>query len=101
MAHHLTDAHSDLPRVPSRRSAMGGVAGGLGAMPGLMRKAFALSSEVVPFRYTASDKALADLKERVRNRRLPEGEIVSDWSQGVPSPKLRDLIAYARCDAVW
>jgi pimeloyl-ACP methyl ester carboxylesterase len=78
----------------SRRSVATCLAAGLLAAPSFMRSAFALSPGTVPFRHVARDEALADLKQRLRNTRLPEGETVSDWSQGVPSQKLRALIEY-------
>jgi pimeloyl-ACP methyl ester carboxylesterase len=81
-------------RIISRRTAIGGLAAGLLAAPAVARNAFALSSELVPFKYTARPEDLADLKARLRNVRLPSRETVADWSEGVPLQKLRSLIEY-------
>lgn len=60
--------------------------------PFVVRHAFAGEGDIVPFRYAASDDALADLKQRLRRTRLPDGETTADWSQGVPRAKLRALL---------
>src|SRR5438309_571813 len=70
----------------SRRSLMRGIAAAALAATSSPQRAFAQPA--------AGDEALADLKQRLRNTRLPEGEILSNWSQGVPSEKLRALIEY-------
>jgi pimeloyl-ACP methyl ester carboxylesterase len=75
----------------SRRSALLGATAAVVA-PSL--HAWASSAAIVPFRYTASADALADLKKRLRNARWPEGETANDWSQGVPPQKMRALIEY-------
>jgi pimeloyl-ACP methyl ester carboxylesterase len=80
--------------VISRRAAIGGFAMGVLAAPAVVRNAFALSTELVPFKYTARPEDLADLKQRLRTTRLPEHETVTDWSPGVPLQKLRSLIEY-------
>jgi epoxide hydrolase len=78
----------------SRRSAVHGIAAGLITAPAFARRASAIPQELVPFRFVASDEALSDLKQRLRHSRLPEGATASDWSQGVPTEKLRALIDY-------
>src|SRR5437899_720762 len=78
----LTERMERKDRI-SRRSVATCLAAGLLAAPSFMRSAFALPPGIVPFRHVARDEALADLKQRLRNTRLPEGETVSDWSQGV------------------
>ena len=82
----------------SRRAALFGAATAFAAPSS---RAFAASATTVPFRYAASDDALADLKRRLRNTRWPDGEIVSDWSQGVPSHRLRALLDYWTSQYDW
>jgi epoxide hydrolase len=75
----------------SRRGAL------LGAASAFTAQSFGAvgaSAEIVPFRYSAHADALADLKRRLRNTRLPDGETAADWSQGVPRQRLRVLIDY-------
>ena len=43
-----------------------------------------MSSQIVPFKISASDEQLDDLKRRLRATRWPERECVDDWSQGLP-----------------
>jgi pimeloyl-ACP methyl ester carboxylesterase len=73
-----------------------GFAAGLITASAFARHASAVAQErdIVPFRFVASDEALADLKQRLRSSRLPEGATASDWSQGVPTDRLRALIDY-------
>lgn len=75
----------------SRRAALLGATAALVA-PSL--HAWPSSAAIVPFRYTASADALADLKKRLRSARWPEGETANDWSQGVPPQKMRALMEY-------
>jgi epoxide hydrolase len=53
-----------------------------------------MTEEVIPFRLDVPESALADLRERLRRTRWPEGETVEDWSQGVPLGYLRTLCRY-------
>lgn len=78
----------------SRRAFAGRLAAGWLTGPPFIRGAFAFPPGLVPFRYVAREEALADLKQRLRITRLPDGETASDWSQGVPLQKLRALIEY-------
>lgn len=78
----------------SRRTVSHGLAAAVFASPLLKGYARAGSPALVPFRYAARDEALVDLKQRLRNTRLPDGETAADWSQGVPLSKLRALIDY-------
>jgi len=55
----------------SRRSVIRGIAAG--TLTALARNALAQSSDIVPFRYAAPDAALADLRQRLLNTRLPRG----------------------------
>jgi len=63
-------------------------------------------STITPFRFTASDEQLADLRGRLTGTRWPEREPVVDWSQGAPLEKVQALCAYwaqqydwRRCEA--
>jgi epoxide hydrolase len=91
---HKEGNQSDGRNRLSRRSIVGGIAAGLMAAPAFVGHASAASQDLVPFRFTAPDDALSDLKQRLRNTRLPEGATAADWSQGVPTEKLRALIDY-------
>jgi epoxide hydrolase len=55
-----------------------------------------MSDAIRPHPFAFSDAALDDLQERLRRTRWPEAEPVPDWSQGVPSRKLRALCDYWR-----
>jgi hypothetical protein len=47
-----------------------------------------------PFRYTASDTALADLRRRILATKWAEKETVSDQSQGLPLATMQELARY-------
>jgi epoxide hydrolase len=47
-----------------------------------------------PFRISVDDKALEDLKSRLRHTRWPEAELVDDWSQGAPLTWVREICRY-------
>jgi Epoxide hydrolase N terminus len=49
----------------------------------------------------APEDILADLKRRLHNTRLPDGETAADWSQGVPRQRLRTLIDYWATQYDW
>ncbi len=51
-------------------------------------------SEIRPFRFTASDADLADLRRRVNATRWPEREVVNDQSQGVQLSTMQNLARY-------
>ena len=54
-----------------------------------------------PFTVAIDDATLDDLKRRLANARLPEAELVDDWSRG-PTPGLPEvLLAYWRTDYDW
>jgi len=53
-----------------------------------------MGSEIVPFRISASDQQLEDLKRRLRATRWPERECVDDWSQGLPLEYAREVCSY-------
>src|SRR4029453_15581351 len=53
-----------------------------------------MSGEVTPFRIRIPERELRDLREGLERTRWPEGETVTDWSQGVPLTYLRVLCGY-------
>ena len=59
------------------------------------------NDSLVPFRYRATDEALADLKHRLEGARWPERETGSGWDQGVPLAALRGLVEYWRSGYDW
>nr|WP_238181069.1 epoxide hydrolase [Methylobacterium trifolii] len=56
---------------------------------------------IQPFRVAVPDRALDDLRARLRMRRLPERETVTDWSQGVPRDRLEHLLNTWERDYDW
>src|SRR4029450_5661703 len=50
-----------------------------------------MSGEVTPFRIRIPESELRDLREGLERTRWPEGETVTDWSQGGPLTYLREL----------
>jgi pimeloyl-ACP methyl ester carboxylesterase len=57
--------------------------------------------DVRPFRFTASDEALADLRRRVAATHWPEKETVADQSQGVPLATMQKLARYWGAQHDW
>jgi hypothetical protein len=57
--------------------------------------------DVRPFRFIASDEALADLRRRVAATQWPAKVTVADSSQGVPLAPMRDLARYWATDYDW
>lgn len=53
-----------------------------------------MADEIHPFQIGVSDADLADLRERLRRTRWPEGETVDDWSQGIPLAVAQELCEY-------
>ena len=51
-------------------------------------------ADIQPFRIEASDEQLEDLKQRLRNTRWPDAEVVDDWSQGIPLGYTKELCQY-------
>ncbi len=54
-----------------------------------------------PFRFHASDEALADLRRRVKATKWPSKETVSDRSQGVQLETVQNLARYWATDYDW
>jgi pimeloyl-ACP methyl ester carboxylesterase len=58
-------------------------------------------SAIRPFRFQASDAALADLRRRIRATQWPERETVGDASQGVQLNTMRALANYWEAEHDW
>jgi len=58
-------------------------------------------TSVTPFKIDASDAALEDLRQRLRNTRWPEAETPDDWSQGIPLAYLQEVCHYWANDYDW
>jgi epoxide hydrolase len=82
-------------------SRRGAFLGAVSAFAAVSFGAFGASTAIVPFRYAAPEDTLADLKRRLHNTRLPDGETAADWSQGVPRQRLRALIDYWATQYDW
>ena len=54
-----------------------------------------------PFRFTASDKALTDLRQRIKATRWPSKETVGDRSQGVQLEVMQNLARYWATNYDW
>src|SRR5918999_4978721 len=52
------------------------------------------NESVRPFRFSASDEELAELRRRILATRWPERETVADFSQGVPLATMQKLARY-------
>ena len=53
-----------------------------------------VSAEISPFVIAVPEAVLDDLRQRLRNTRWPEAELVDDWSQGIPLGYLREVCEY-------
>jgi pimeloyl-ACP methyl ester carboxylesterase len=56
---------------------------------------------VRPFRVSVPETALADLRRRLAQARLPEQETVTNNAQGVPLKTIRQLLRYWQSDYDW
>jgi pimeloyl-ACP methyl ester carboxylesterase len=54
-----------------------------------------------PFKFHASDEALADLRRRIAATKWPSRELVTDASQGVQLATLREVARYWQTDYDW
>jgi len=59
------------------------------------------TKDVSPFKVHISQAALDDLKKRLADAHWPDGETVTDWSQGVPLAKAHALAEYWRTHYDW
>jgi pimeloyl-ACP methyl ester carboxylesterase len=53
-----------------------------------------MAEAITPFRISASDAELEDLRRRLRATRWPERETVTDWSQGIPLAYVQEVCSY-------
>jgi pimeloyl-ACP methyl ester carboxylesterase len=60
-----------------------------------------MTAPVTPFRIDVPDADLEDLRARLARTRFPDPATVEDWSQGVPLPWLREVVAYWREHYDW
>jgi len=58
-------------------------------------------TSIRPFRFTATDEALADLRRRVQATKWPKKETVSDRSQGVQLAVMQNIARYWATDYDW
>ncbi|HEX8271453.1 MAG TPA: alpha/beta fold hydrolase [Longimicrobiaceae bacterium] len=63
--------------------------------------AAAQDDAVRPFRFRASDEALAELRRRIAATQWPEKETVADHSQGVPLALMQELARHWATDYDW
>ena len=54
-----------------------------------------------PFKFHASEEALADLRRRIAATKWPSAELVNDASQGVQLTTMRELARYWETDYDW
>jgi pimeloyl-ACP methyl ester carboxylesterase len=69
--------------------------------PAAMLRAAAEAVSIRPFRFTAPQAALDDLRRRVKATQWPERETVSDATQGVQLATMQKLAAYWATDYDW
>jgi pimeloyl-ACP methyl ester carboxylesterase len=69
--------------------------------PGMTPPPTMTHPDVRPFRFTASDEALADLRRRINATKWPERETVADASQGVQLATTQQLARYWGADYDW
>jgi pimeloyl-ACP methyl ester carboxylesterase len=53
-----------------------------------------MAQTIAPFRISANDAELDDLRRRLRATRWPERETVGDWTQGIPLAYVQEVCAY-------
>lgn len=56
---------------------------------------------ISPFTPEFDEEGVADLRRRIQDARWPDRETVEDWSQGVPSDYLREVVSYWAHDYDW
>jgi pimeloyl-ACP methyl ester carboxylesterase len=64
-------------------------------------RATAENQAIRPFRFSASNEELADLRRRILATRWPEKETVADHSQGVPLAMMQELARYWATEYDW
>lgn len=60
-----------------------------------------MSEAIHPFTLAIDEDVLDDLRDRIDRTRWPERETVADWSQGVPTDRLRALVDHWRHGYDW
>jgi len=60
-----------------------------------------MTEEIRPFTIAIPQADLDDLRERLRNTRWPDAEVVDDWSQGVPLDYVQELCRYWADEYDW
>src|SRR5262245_14884865 len=63
--------------------------------------AAATPDAIHPFRVDIPEAALADLRRRLANTRLPEQETLGDFSQGVPLKTVQQLLRHWQTKYDW
>ncbi len=90
-----------------RRRFFGAAAVGIAAAAGAFRllpataHAAAEDDAIRPFRFNASDEALADLRRRIAATKWPSRELVTDASQGVQLATMREVARYWQTGYDW
>lgn len=59
------------------------------------------ATSIRPFQVSFPESALADLRQRLANTRLPEQETVSDFSQGVPLKTVQQVLRHWQTKYDW
>jgi len=86
---------------PSRRSLLLGAAAASATALLPTAASFATDNTIQPFRIEIPETALNDLRSRLLTTRWPDGETVTDQSQGVPLARMRRLVRYWATDYDW
>src|ERR1700676_130675 len=82
-------------------ASAGNTAPGQPSNQGVPSMAKVEDSAVRPFRFHASDEALADLRRRIAGTKWPSRELVTDASQGVQLQTMRELARYWQTEYDW
>src|SRR5688500_10449775 len=69
--------------------------------PAPAARATTANESIRPFRFSASDEDLADLRRRILATRWPEKEPVADHSQGVPLATMQKLARHWATEYDW
>jgi pimeloyl-ACP methyl ester carboxylesterase len=99
---------STVPSAPTRRSflatsaAVGATGLALLATAGHAQTVPAAEENAIrPFRFNASDQALADLRRRIAATKWPSRELVTDTTQGVQLATIQKLARYWQTEHDW
>jgi pimeloyl-ACP methyl ester carboxylesterase len=93
---------SDMLSSHTRRTvlAVSAAAGAASLLPA-QASAATDSTAIRPFRFTASEEALVDLRRRINATKWPERETVTDASQGVQLATIQNLARYWGTEYDW